>query len=52
MKNKPYILSGLLIIIGYMHSALIREERSISPELMQFTRKEQIQRLINKLQKE
>jgi glycosyltransferase involved in cell wall biosynthesis len=45
MKNKPYIVRGLLQFSGYMWPFLRRAERSISVELIAFRRKEQMQRL-------
>ena len=45
MKNKPYIISGILLFIGYAWGGVTRIERPISTELMQFIRAEQMQRL-------
>lgn len=45
MKNKPYILGGLLLLSGYAWAAMSRVERPVTPELMKFHRGEQIQRL-------
>jgi glycosyltransferase involved in cell wall biosynthesis len=45
MKNKPYIVRGLLLFSGYMWLFLKKAERPISDELVEFLRKEQIQRL-------
>jgi biofilm PGA synthesis N-glycosyltransferase PgaC len=45
MTKKPYIIGGLTMFAGYV-SALIRgNERPISPELVAFRRREQMQRL-------
>lgn len=45
MKSRPYIIGGLLIFWGYAWSALLREKRTISKELMRFNRSEQVERL-------
>jgi glycosyltransferase involved in cell wall biosynthesis len=45
MKNKPYIIGGILLLWGYFWAYLSRMERPISPELMKFYRTEQMQRL-------
>lgn len=47
MKNKPYIIGGLLLLWGYLQASIKRMERPISPELMSFYREEQMQRLKN-----
>lgn len=47
MTKKPYIIGGFLLFWGYFGSLLCRVERSVSPELMKFHRKEQMQRLKN-----
>ena len=47
MKNKPYIIGGLLLLWGYLWASIIRMERPVSPELMKFYRAEQMQRLKN-----
>jgi biofilm PGA synthesis N-glycosyltransferase PgaC len=51
MKNRPYILGGVLLLLGYAWAALCRMERPVSPELMKFHRGEQMQRLKNKFLK-
>ena len=43
--KKPYFIGGSYLISGYLWAALNREERPISNELVQFIRKEQMQRL-------
>lgn len=45
MKLKPYIVGGLLIFTGYAWAFLKRYERPIPQELINFRRKEQMQRL-------
>jgi biofilm PGA synthesis N-glycosyltransferase PgaC len=45
MKNKPYILGGVLLLAGYLSRALLRAERPIPAELVAFRRNEQMQRL-------
>lgn len=47
MKNKPYIIGGILLLWGYLWASIKRMERPISPELMRFYRAEQRQRLKN-----
>lgn len=49
MSKKPYILNGLFIILGYGWASLKGVDRPISPELIQFIRHEQMQRLKNKV---
>lgn len=45
MGRKPYIVGGLGLFLGYVWAILKREERPISKELMEFHRKEQMDRL-------
>lgn len=45
MTKKPYVLGGLLLILGYYWALLTRVERPVSKELMTFHRQEQMQRL-------
>jgi len=45
LKNRPYILAGLLLFVGYGWAGITRVERPISKELMAFHRKEQMNRL-------
>jgi glycosyltransferase involved in cell wall biosynthesis len=47
MKNKPYIIGGLLLLWGYFWASIKRMERPVSPELMKFYRAEQMKRLKN-----
>jgi len=45
MSRSPLVVGGLSLLAGYLWAALCRFERSISPELMDFRRREQIGRL-------
>jgi hypothetical protein len=45
MRHSPPILGGLFILLGYLVGVLQRMERPVSPELIAFHRKEQMQRL-------
>lgn len=47
MTKKPFIIGGMLYLVGYTWAFLSRKERSVSPELMKFHRGEQMQRLTN-----
>jgi len=47
MTLKPYILGGALIYAGYIWAFLMRCERPIAQELVNFRRKEQMERLKN-----
>ena len=49
MTKNPFILSGVLILIGYTWAALTRMQRPIPIELQNFVRKEQKKRLKTKL---
>ena len=49
MTKKPYILNGLFIILGYVWASLKGIDRPITPELIQFIRHEQMERLRNKV---
>jgi glycosyltransferase involved in cell wall biosynthesis len=51
MKNKPYIIGGLLLLWGYLWASIKRMERPVAPELMKFYRAEQMQRLKNIIRK-
>lgn len=44
-RSKPYLIGGLMLLAGYLWSALTRVKRPVSPELMRFHRREQMQRL-------
>lgn len=45
MKNKPYVVGGILILFGYFWTMLRLNERTISEELISLRRDEQLQRL-------
>jgi len=51
MKQRPYVLGGLLILAGYTAAFLRRVERPIPHELVAFRRKEQMERLSMLLRK-
>jgi glycosyltransferase involved in cell wall biosynthesis len=45
MGERPYGISGFLLILGYLWAALRREERPVSRELVAYHRSEQMERL-------
>jgi poly-beta-1,6-N-acetyl-D-glucosamine synthase len=45
VKNRPYVIGGMLLLAGYMRAMLSGTERTIPEELMEIRRKEQMQRL-------
>lgn len=45
MTKRPYIVGGILLLYGYLRAALANLDRPISPDLMDFHRREQIGRL-------
>jgi len=45
MKNKPYVLGGILCFAGYFYAMFLNGQRSVSPELVEFRRQEQLSRL-------
>jgi len=45
MKSRPYVIGGIVLYVGYLWGYLSGTERPISQELVEFRRKEQIQRL-------
>ena len=45
MKNEPYVIGGLFLFIGYVWAFLSRYERPVSKELINFHRREQMERL-------
>ena len=47
MKSKPYVIGGFLLLLGYSWAAARRVTRPVSPELIRFYRKEQMDRLKN-----
>ncbi len=51
MTRSPYLIGGLCLLAGYASAALRRVERPISPELVRFSRSEQMARLRTVLSK-
>jgi poly-beta-1,6-N-acetyl-D-glucosamine synthase len=45
MKNRPYVVGGVLILFGYLWTMLRGCKRTIPDELMRFRRHDQMQRL-------
>lgn len=45
MTRKPFFIGGLMVLSGYGWAAVRRAERPVSPELVAFQRREQMQRL-------
>jgi len=45
MRRRPVIIGGLLLLAGYAWAGVTRTARVVSPELMEFHRKEQLKRL-------
>lgn len=45
LTARPYVVGGVLIMAGYLHGAITRTKRPLSPELMAFHRQEQLGRL-------
>lgn len=45
MTKSPFIIGGFMILTGYFWSAIRREKRPVSDELVRFRRREQMQRL-------
>jgi biofilm PGA synthesis N-glycosyltransferase PgaC len=45
MTKKPYIIGGMALLLGYFWCWMTRFKRSISKELMEFHRQEQLERL-------
>ena len=45
MRQKPWIIGGLLFQLGYLWGFVSRMPRAVSPELMAFHRGEQMARL-------
>jgi glycosyltransferase involved in cell wall biosynthesis len=45
MKEKPFVIGGLFLILGYFWSMAKRVQRPVSPELIVFRRSEQMTRL-------
>jgi len=49
IRGRPPILGALLLFFGYAYAFFVRMEKPISNELIQFYRKEQMQRLKAKI---
>ena len=47
MRQRPYLIGGVLLFIGYLHAAVFQKKRPISDELIAFYRSEQAARLKN-----
>ena len=45
MKNRPYVIGGAVLYLGYLWAWVSGTERPVSRELVAFRRKEQLQRL-------
>jgi glycosyltransferase involved in cell wall biosynthesis len=45
MTKKPYVVGGVLLLIGYFSSWMARTHRPVSPELIRFHQSEQLERL-------
>jgi glycosyltransferase involved in cell wall biosynthesis len=45
IMKRPYLMGGLSILAGYLYALLTRMERAVSPELMRFHRKEELDKL-------
>jgi len=44
-KNRPYLVGGILILVGYFWAMLRRAEKSIPEELVELRRNDQLRRL-------
>jgi len=51
MRHKPWIIGGLLFLLGYCWGAVSRMPRAVTPELLAFHRSEQMARLKSLLRK-
>jgi len=49
MRFKPYILNGLILYVGYLSAALGSRKRTAPDELVNFVRREQMERLLTKI---
>jgi glycosyltransferase involved in cell wall biosynthesis len=49
MTKRPYLLRGLALGAGYLRASLWRAERPVSREFVEFHRREQMERLKNKI---
>ncbi len=49
MRKKPFLVRGLALAAGYASACVRRDERAVSQEFVRFRRREQMQRLSEKL---
>lgn len=49
LSERPYIIGAVTVLAGYLWGAISRKPRVVSPELIQFMRREQHSRLLNRL---
>lgn len=47
ITRRPFVIGGFALGMGYARSFLHRKETQVSPDLMVFVRREQVQRLRN-----
>ena len=45
MTKRPYVIGGVMLVSGYVSAKVRGAKRPVSPELVAFQRKEQMQRL-------
>jgi glycosyltransferase involved in cell wall biosynthesis len=45
MSKRPYVIGGLILLFGYIHSLIMRVDCPVAPELLKFHRREQLERL-------
>jgi biofilm PGA synthesis N-glycosyltransferase PgaC len=45
MTKKPYVIGGLILFAGYLTALVRRDQKPVSPDLVAFRRREQMQRL-------
>jgi poly-beta-1,6-N-acetyl-D-glucosamine synthase len=45
LRMRPFVIGGLMLLSGYLWSMVRRVPRPVSPELVEFRRREQMQRL-------
>jgi len=45
MTKWPFVVGGLILLAGYVWAMVRRVERPVSPELIEFRRREQMRRL-------
>lgn len=45
LGKRPFVIGGLMLLAGYLWSLVRRVKRPVSPDLVQFRRREQMQRL-------